>query len=191
MKKLILASGSPRRRQLLTQIGLQFEVDVSNIDEIVNPKLKPEDQVKLFSLQKAEAIVPKYTDAVILAADSMVAIGDEVLGKPKDKNHAIEMLKKISGTKHQIITAFTLIDAASGKTVTKVSRLSLWFKELSEKDIEWLLERDKPYDKAGAYAIQESTAVFIEKFEGDYFGGIGLPLFSLAKELEAFGIKVI
>lgn len=191
MKKLILASSSPRRKQLLEQIGLDFEIDASNIDEIVDPKLNYIEQVELFSLQKAQATATKYKNAIILAADSMVVINDEVLGKPKDKAHAVQMLKKISGTKHMIATGFTLIDTDTGKTVTKSTTLSLWFKKLSDAEIEWLIDRDQPFDKAGAYAIQESAAVFIEKFEGDFFGGIGLPLFSLAEELKKFGINIV
>jgi septum formation protein len=191
MKKLILASSSPRRKQLLEQIGLDFEIDASNIDEVVDPKLTPIEQVELFSLEKAQAIAPKYKNAIILAADTMVTINGEVLGKPKDKQHAIEMLNKINGTKHMIATGFTLIDTDMGKTITRSTTLSLWFRKMSQEEIAWLIDRDKPFDKAGAYAIQESASMFIERFEGDYFGAVGLPLYAVAQELKQLGISVL
>ena len=191
MKKLILASASPRRKQLLEQIDLAFEIDASNIDEIVDSKLSPIEQVELFSLQKAQAIAPKYKDAIILAADTMVTINGKVLGKPKGTKDAVRMLQKLSGRKHMIVTGFTLIDTNTKETVTNSSILTVWFRELSQQEIETFIEREKPFDKAGSYAIHETAAIFAEKVEGDFFGAVGLPLFALAQELKKFGISVL
>jgi septum formation protein len=191
MKKLILASSSPRRKQLLEQIGLEFKIDASNIDEIVDPLLQPVEQVELFSKQKAEAIASKYTDALILAADSMVAINGEVLGKPKDKDDAKRMLKKLSGTQHSIVTGFTLIDTQTKQSITRSVETKVWFKKLSEEEIEAYITKAQPFDKAGSYGIQDLAAIFVEKIEGDYFGSVGLPLFALAEELKKFGVHVL
>ena len=191
MKQLILASASPRRKQLLEQIGLKFIIDPSDIDEIVDAKLSPRKQVELFSQQKAEAVAAKHPDALVLATDSMVALDGKVFGKPKNREHAKEMLRALSGKKHTIITAFTLLDAASGKAISKSVEVSVWFRKIANTEIERYLNRAKPFDKAGAYAIQGLAAVFVEKIEGDYPGAVGLPLFDLAKTLKAFGVEVL
>ncbi|MGI8420635.1 MAG: Maf family protein [Candidatus Levyibacteriota bacterium] len=191
MKKLILASASPRRKRLLEQIGLKFQTDPSNIDEIVDPAFHPLEQVESFSLQKAQAVAPKYNSALILAADSMVAINGEVLGKPKDKEDATRMLRRLSGTQHSIVTGFTLIDTETKKSVTRSVETKVWFKKLSSEEIEAYITKEKPFDKAGAYGIQELAAIFVEKIEGDYFGAVGLPLFALVEELKKFGIQVL
>ncbi|MBA3724028.1 MAG: septum formation inhibitor Maf [Candidatus Levybacteria bacterium] len=193
MKKLILASASPRRKQLLKQIGLEFEVVPSNIEEKLNPRLKPLHQVESLSLQKAQATaaMKEAKDAVVLAADSMVAIDDEIMGKPKDEKDARRMLKKLSGRVHSIVTGFTLLDTTTKKTVTRSIETKVWFKALSAQEIRDYVKKEKPFDKAGAYGIQELSAIFVERIEGDYPGAVGLPLFALAKELKKFGIKVL
>lgn len=193
MKKLILASASPRRKKLLKQIGLEFEVLPTNIEEKLNPGLKPLHQVGSLSLQKALAAaeLKEAKSAIILAADSMVMIDDEVLGKPKDVKDAKRMLKKLSGREHSIITGFTLIDTVTKKKVTRSVETKVWFKKLSPQEIAAYIAKEKPFDKAGAYGIQELAAVFVEKIEGDYQSAVGLPLFALAKELKNFGIKVL
>lgn len=193
MKKLILASASPRRKKLLKQIGLEFEVLPTNIEEKLNPRLKPLHQVESLSLQKALAAsaLKETKNAIILTADSMVAIDDEVLGKPKDLKDAKRMLRKLSGREHSIVTGFTLIDTETKKKVTRSVETKVWFKKLTPQEISSYIAKDKPFDKAGAYGIQELAAVFVEKIEGDYQSAVGLPLFALAKELKKFGIHVL
>ncbi len=193
MKKLILASASPRRKQLLKQIGLEFEVLASNIDEKLNPRLKPLHQVEELSRQKAEATaqMKEAKNAIIIAADSMVAVADEIMGKPKDVKDAKRMLKKLSGSTHSIVTGFTIMDTATKKKVTKSVETKVWFKKLSPQEISVYIKTGEPMDKAGAYAIQEIGAIFIERIEGDYQGAVGLPLFALVKELKKFGIRVL
>lgn len=191
MKKIILASSSPRRKQLLKQIGLEFEIFPSNIEEKLNPRLKPRHQVELLSLQKAQAVSGKFTNAIILAADTMVALGDEVLGKPKDKKDAQRMLQKLSGTAHAIVTGFTLIDTDTQKIITKSIEARVLFRKLNTQEIKRYIQKAKPFDKAGAYGIHEVAAIFVEKFEGDYPGAVGLPLFVLAKELKKLGVSIL
>lgn len=191
MKKLLLASSSPRRRQLLEQIGLSFEVYASNIEEIMKQGLSSRKQVEHLSQQKAEAVAQKFDNAIILAADTMVSFKDEMIGKPKDAEDAKKMLRKFSGTVHSIVTGFTIIDTETNKRITNSTETKIWFREMTDEEIEKFIEREKPFDKAGAYAIHELASVFIEKIEGDFFGGVGLSVFQVAKELKEFGIEVL
>lgn len=191
MKKLILASQSPRRKQLLEQIGLSFEVCPSDIEEVLDPSLTPRKQVEVLSQQKAHAVASKFKNAIILAADTMVALDDEVLGKPTDKKDAVRMLKQLSGTVHFLITGFTILDTVTKKMVTRSTETKVWFRKLSAEEIEKFVKSEKPYDKAGAYAIHELASVFVEKVEGDFFGAVGLSVYQVAEELKKFGISVL
>jgi septum formation protein len=191
MKKLILASASPRRKQLLEQLNLKFTIYPSEIDEVITPDLPPRKQVELLSKQKAQAVAPKFKNAIILSADTMVAVGNQVIGKPKDEDDAKRMLKKFSGTQHSIVTGFTLLDTETKKIVTNSTETKIWFRKMTDTEIASFVKKEKPIDKAGAYAIHELAAVFIEKIEGDYTGAIGLSVFLLAEELKKFGIKVL
>ncbi|MEK7571310.1 MAG: Maf family protein [Patescibacteria group bacterium] len=191
MKKIILASSSPRRKQLLKLLGLEFTIDASNIEEKLNPRLKPRKQVEVLSSQKAQAIASKYPDAIIIAADTMVAFGDEKLGKPKDAKDAKQMLKKLSGTVHFVVTGMTVLDTATKKSRTSSIETTIMFRKLQDKEIAKFIEKEKPYDKAGAYAIHELGGIFVERVEGDYLGAVGLSLFALARELKKFGVSII
>lgn len=191
MKQLILASRSPRRKQLLNQIGLTFTVHPSEIEEILSIGLNPLQQVEELSRQKAEEVSKKFQNAIILAADTMVVAENEMLGKPQDAKEATKMLQKLSGKVHSIVTGFTLIDTDTKQVVTNSTETKVWFRKLTNEEISAYLEKDKPFDKAGAYAIQEVAAVFVEKTEGDYLGAIGLPVFLVAKELKKFGMSVL
>ncbi len=191
MKQLILASASPRRKQLLELLGLHFSVFPSEIEEKLIPGLTPRKQVEALSKQKAEAVGAKFTNAIILAADTMVVCGDEVIGKPKDEEAAKKILRKLSGTEHSIVTGFTLLDTETKKRVTKSTETKIWFRKISSKEIAEYIEREKPFDKAGAYAVHELAAVFIQKIEGDDSGATGLSVFLLTKELKKFGIEVL
>ena len=191
MRKIILASTSSRRKHLLKRLGLDFEVVPSEVDERFNPRLKPRHQVEELALQKAEAVAKKFEGAIIIGADTLVAIGDEILGKPKDEQDAKRMLKKLRGRQHVIVTGFVLIDTAAKRTIVKSVETKVWFRKISPQEIASYIEKDRPLDKAGAYALQDRGATFVEKIEGDYAGGVGLPLFTLAKELKKFGINIL
>lgn len=197
MKVIVLASSSTRRKSLLRQLGLKFIVIPSLVEEKFNPRLKPRGQAKALSLKKAEAAFERYIEkknrgsGVIIAADTIVAVDSEVLGKPKDKIEAKKMLKKLSGREHSVITGFSIIDTASKKTLTKSVETKVRFRRLSERDIKEYIGREKILDKAGAYAIQGVGSIFVEKIEGDYFNVVGLPIKALVLELRKFGISVL
>ncbi len=191
MKNIILASASPRRKKLLNLLGLEFKIVPSDITEKLNPRLKPKRQTEILSLQKTQSIAGKYKNALIIGADTLVAVDDEVIGKPKDIKDAKRILNKLSGRAHSAITGFTIIDTSTKKTVTKSVVTKIWFKKLSDREIKNYIEKEKPFDNAGAYMIQEKGSVLVEKIEGDYFNVVGLPLHRLAEELKKFGIYVL
>jgi len=191
MKKIILASASPRRKQLLEMLGLKFTVYPSEIEEHLTASLSPRQQVESLSRQKATAVAHKFQDSIILAADTMVVLKKELIGKPRDEADARQMLKRFSGTQHSVVTGFTLLDTETKRTVTKSTETKIWFRKMTAKEIASFVKKEKPLDKAGAYAIQELASVFIEKIEGDYMNAIGLSVFLLVKELKQFGIEVL
>jgi septum formation protein len=191
MKKIILASSSPRRRELLEMLGLKFKVIKSNVDEKLNPRLKPLSQAEDLSRQKAEAIARKYDDAIVIGADTFVVVDNEIIGKPKDAIDALRILSKLNGKIHTVITGFTIIDTATNKSITKSVTTKLFMRRLSKQEIASYIKKEHVYDKAGSYAINGIGAIFFEKIEGDYFSVVGLPLFLLAQELKRFGVGVL
>jgi septum formation protein len=191
MKKIILASKSPRRKELLEQIGLKFVVDISDVDEskLANAA-GPSQLAKSLSKAKAEKVSKKYKDAIIIAADTLVVLGKEIIGKPKDKKDAFKMLKKLSSKTHVVITGFTLLSSKSKKAITKTVQSKVKFKKMSDIEIRNYVETGEPMDKAGGYGIQNKGAIFIEKVEGDFFNVVGLPVYCLCCELKKFGINI-
>ncbi len=189
MKQIILASSSPRRKALLKQIGLEFKIDASNIEEKLNPRLKPRGNAEQLSLAKAQAVSERYDDALIIAADTFIVLGDEIIGKPKDGKEAKRTLNKISGRSFSVITGFTILDKAKRKTVTKSVETKIFFKNLSKKEIADYIASEEPLDAAGGFKLQERGAVFIEKIEGDYYNVVGLPLNVLYEELRKFDVE--
>lgn len=196
MTQIILASKSPRRKALLKQIGLEFTIIPSTVKETLNPRLKPRGQAENLSELKAVAVYKNYkqktnTDFIIIAADTIIALDQEVMGKPKNISDAKIMLRKLSGRKHQVITAFTIIDSKSNKKITKSEITYVHFRKIQSREINRYVSSEKLTDKAGAYAIQGKAAVFVEKIEGDYTNIVGLPLFAMSKELHKFGITIL
>jgi septum formation protein len=191
MKQIILASASPRRKQLLKQLGLEFKIIPSEIEEKLNPRLQPRKQVEVLSEQKAEAVAAKAKNALVIGVDTMVSFKNEAIGKPKNEKDAKLMLKRFSGKKQTVITAFTIIDTATKKRVTKSVETDIWFRKISEPEIRQYITKAKPYDLAGGYNMQQLGAIFVERVEGDFLSAIGLPLFTLVKELKKFGITIL
>lgn len=186
--KLILASASPRRAEILTAVGWEFEKRVADIDETELPDEKPEDYVRRLAREKAEAVAENYQDALILGADTIVVIENKIVGKPKDFADARAMLKTLSGNWHEVLTGVALVKIAQGNSQTKVDvqRTGVKFVELSEAEIEFLVEKGAPLDKAGAYAVQAQAALFIEQIQGDYWNVVGLPVNLVYRLLKAF-----
>jgi septum formation protein len=190
MKTIILASASPRRKELLEKINLKFEVDASDCEETVDPELEPRETVRQLAIQKAKAVAGRHKNAIIIAADTIGVIGEKILGKPHTKNEARKMLRAISGKCHIVITGFSILDTATNKTVTGTVKTRVYIKKLTAPEIDSYVETGEPLDKAGAYAIQGLGAVIVEKIEGDYYNVMGLPLSALAEALKEFGISV-
>lgn len=191
MRKVVLASGSPRRKKLLEQIGLEFEVCVSNFDEKENATLPPHDLVKKLSREKAKIVSKKYKDAIIISADTLVSFKNKILGKPLTDTGATQMLSLLSGNPHIIITGFTILDTKTGKTISQSVETKVYMKKLTNEEIKDYVKTGEPHDKAGGYGIQEKGAVLVAKIEGDFSNVVGLPLSALVAELKKFKIKII
>ncbi len=191
-KKIILASQSPRRKALMQQIGLDFSVIPSQYEEKLNPRLKPKGQAELLSREKANEVMHQFQgeDVIILAADSVIDFRGETIGKPKSTDDAKRILRRLSGEMHEVITAFTLIDARTKRTVTKSVATKVFMKKLTKKELDGYIATNEPMDKAGAYGIQEMGAVFVERIEGDFYGVVGLPIQALTEELKRFGVML-
>lgn len=190
MKKIILASSSPRRKDLLLHIGLEFEIDPSNYEEDMSLKLEPKELAEYLSLEKAKDVAQRHKDSIIISADTIVVVEGEVFGKPKTPERARYMLEKLSNKAHSVITAFAIIDTETNKQISKSVETKVYFKNLSEEEINNYIASGEPLDKGGAYAIQGLAGLFVEKIEGDYFNIVGLPIMPLAQELKNFGINV-
>ncbi len=190
MKKIILASESLRRKKILEQIGLKFSVEKSNYEEKRIADSPPSEIVEFLSLEKANLLAVKYEDAIIIAADTLVVLNGEILGKPKSEEDARDMLRKLRNKTHTVITGFTVLDTKSGREVTKHVETKVKFKDLSEMEISAYVETGEPMDKAGGYGIQDKGGLFIEEIDGDYFNVVGLPLFAVSETLREFGIDI-
>lgn len=183
-KKIILASGSPRRKELLEKAGVSFEVVVSEYEEDMTLPLPPDGLVKHLSRGKAETVAKTHTDAIIISADTIVVYGDTVLGKPHTSRRAREMLRLLSGKQHSVFTGFTIILENEKKTISRAVESKVFFKNLSDEEINEYVATGEPLEKAGAYAVQMLGQKFIQKIEGDITNIIGLPINEVIKELQ-------
>ena len=191
MKKIILASDSPRRRDILKLTGLNFSVCASAYDEDLDLPLRPRELARYLSRRKAEAVAKRHRDTIIIAADTFIVIKDRLIGKPRDENDAVKILRMLNGKEHSVITGFTIIDTESNKTLSRSITTRVLLRKLGKKEISAYVRSKEPLDKAGAYAVQGLGAVFIEKIEGDFFNVMGLPLCALTESLKKFGIHVL
>ncbi|MGG3521992.1 Maf family protein [Bacillus pseudomycoides] len=184
MKKLILASGSPRRKELLELAGVPFEIVASEIEETIGAYSSPADIVMSLALQKASAVVENHEDSVVLGADTIVTYESRILGKPKDEAEAKEILQLLSGKTHEVYTGVALI--SKEKTVTFYERTEVTFWELTEEEIDAYIATKEPLDKAGSYGIQGKGSIFVQHIQGDYYSVVGLPIARLVRELKQF-----
>lgn len=191
MRRVILASGSPRRRELLSKITDNFSIDVSDLEEITS-KTKADEIVMELSLLKANDIANKYKEScIIIGADTMVSLHDKVLGKPKDREDAYQMISNMSNEKHQVYTGVTIIvkdEVGKSKTISFVERSDVFVNELSDSEIEDYINSGEPFDKAGAYGIQGKFGIYIGRIEGDYNNIVGFPIARIYEELKKEGI---
>jgi len=180
--KIILATNSPRRKELLTQLGIPFEVKAKEIDESYPKSFRPEAVAVYIAEKKANSFLEILADELLIAADTIVSIEDEIFGKPKDTNEAIMMLRKLSGKPHEVITGVALL--YQQKIYSFYEKTTVYFKELTTEEIEYYIQEYKPFDKAGAYGIQEWIGmVAIDRIVGSYFNVVGLPVHRVYEEL--------
>jgi septum formation protein len=191
MRRIVLASASPRRRELLKQLGLQFEVEPTDYDEETTSASEPHETARELSLGKARTAAQKHRNALIIAADTFVVLGDRILGKPHTNGEAREMLRALNGQTHSVITGFTVLDTETGKVLSKSVETRVCMRRSTLKEIERYVRTKEPLDKAGGYAIQGRGAVLVERIEGDYPNVVGLPLSALAESLKEFGVNVL
>lgn len=185
--KIILASQSARRRDILKNLGIKFDIKVSQVDETMSGELSAGENVEAVSLRKAMAVevelgIKPEDDTLIIASDTVVVCDGVILGKPRDKAHAIEMMRMLSDRRHSVISGIAVI--YRGKRIASHEETQVEFRALSDAEIEAYVSTDEPYDKAGGYGIQDKAAVFVRGIHGDYLNVVGLPVFRLFRILE-------
>jgi len=189
-KKLVLASSSPRRIELLKQIGFDFEVIPAHIEEEKVINLNPDELVKKIAVEKVISVSRKVRNSIVIGADTLVYAENKILGKPGTEKEALDMLLLLSNKWHKVYSGIAVLDTETQKLIVDVEESSVKFKGISEKEARNYIQTGEPMDKAGAYAIQGKGAVFIERIEGCYYNIVGLPLFKLVKLLEQFNVYV-
>jgi septum formation protein len=194
-RRIILASTSPRRKELIASLHLAFEVIPSHADEDTPPEWTPEQTVQELAMRKALAVYRglegREQDAVIVGSDTVVVLDGDILGKPVDEADAERMLSRLQGREHRVFTGVACIDASNGQSMVQYRQTDVTMKELSEATIRAYVQTGEPSDKAGSYAIQGIGASLIERVEGCYFNVVGLPLSLLSDMLDGFGIHVL
>lgn len=191
--QLVLASASPRRRELLQQIGLEFQVIPSRATEDEIPGETPEDLVIRLSLDKASEVAQrKEVDGRwFIGSDTVVLCDGKILGKPRDAAHATEMLQLLSGREHRVLSGYAVIDRQSGKQLAEAVSTKVWFRQLTDAEIARYIATREPMDKAGAYAIQGFGVCFVARIEGSYTNVVGLPLCRLTGAMKELGIPLV
>ena len=182
--RIVLASASPRRAELLRAAGFEFHVQPAHVDESVHIDETPEQYVRRVADAKARAVLAAADDRVVLAADTIVVIDGHILGKPVDETDASRMLRLLSGRLHQVLTAVTLV--RNGRTLTRLATTDVEFAPLSDQEIAWYVATGEPFDKAGAYAVQGLAARFVARIDGSYSNVVGLPValvYAMLREL--------
>ncbi|MBC8590828.1 Maf family protein [Wansuia hejianensis] len=192
MNKVILASSSPRRREILEKYDFKYKVVESNITEKINSRESPEQIAMSLAFEKAYNVSQKYRDSIVIGADTIVAYKNQTLGKPRDENDIIRTLNLLSGKKHEVITAISLINLDSNIKIVDFERTEVKFRQLDPIIIQKYVATGESLDKAGAYGIQGYGALLVEKIEGCYLNVVGLPLVKLDKLLnEYFNISIL
>lgn len=187
-RKIILASTSPRRIEILEKAGLEFEVVKPEYEEDMTLKMPPAELAKYLASMKAKSVAKKYPDAIIIAADTFVVLDGKIYGKPETPARAKGMLAELSGRPHKVVTGFSILDTKKDKGITEVDIATVIVKNLTEQEIDDYVATGKPMDKAAAYAIQDGIPGFIEKLDGNYLTVMGLPLDRVLSILKQFGV---
>lgn len=183
MQNLILASSSPRRKELLENLRLTFEISSSEVDESFDPALSPEEVVMELADRKAKVVFSKNPDSYVIGADTIVVLNGLILGKPLSEAEAADTLKMLSGTKHEVFTGVSILSPAGTTRFFEKTEVLFW--ELTEDEIRAYVQSGEPFDKAGSYGIQGLGAMLVKKISGDYFTVVGLPVARLVRELKS------
>lgn len=191
MSKIILASASPRRGELLNRLGFNFTIVPSKIDEDRFQGLAPAEMVEKLAVNKARKVASLVEDTVVIAADTVVVLDGEVLGKPADEKEACDMLNRLQGEKHAVYTGIALCRTDDDKLLLDHDITDVYMSNMSEEEIVSYVKTGEPMDKAGSYGIQGLGGIFVERINGSYFTVMGLPVHKLALMLKEFGIAVI
>ena len=186
---MILASASPRRKEILENFGFSFKTTVKNIDE-TSDKTRAEEKILEIAEKKAKATAIDFPDENVIGADTVVVVDGKILGKPKDEKEAFSMLKSLSGRSHEVITAFSFININKNISYSDYEITKVYFKNLTDDEINWYINTKEPMDKAGAYGIQGKGAFFVEKIEGDFFSVMGFPLGKFVRFLNKTGFNL-
>ncbi|SDZ91389.1 septum formation protein [Desulfuromusa kysingii] len=192
-EQLVLASASPRRRELLQQIGLKFQVIPSRAEEHILPGETPEEHVVRLSLDKANEVANRknISGRWFIGSDTIVLCDTQILGKPEDETQAATILKQLSGREHQVLSGYAVIDRQTGKQRSEAVSTRVWFRHLTDQEINAYIATGEPADKAGAYAIQGLGICFVSKIEGSYTNVVGLPLCRLTLAMKELGISLL
>ena len=185
-RPLILASGSPRRRELLARMGYTFEICTPDVDEHVTGHAR--DIVYTLAQRKAHAAATHFEDGVIIASDTLVSLDGAPLGKPADEREAHEMLAALSGREHEVFTGVCVLDAKTGQSETRTVRTGVTFRDITPEEIDAYIATGEPMDKAGAYAIQGGAAPFVSALDGEYENVVGFPVAEVREMLSGFGM---
>lgn len=182
----VLASKSPRRKELLKNIGIDAEIMPANVDEDAYKDLPPEKMVTELAMIKANNVARHFRgNTVVIGADTCVCLNGEVFGKPIDENDARRMLRVLSGNTHEVYTGYCVVNCSDGVSVARCEKTLVTFRTLTEEEIDTYIKTREPMDKAGAYGIQEKGSKFVEKIDGDYFNVVGLPVCALVKLIKS------
>lgn len=188
--EIILASNSPRRRELLSNAGIAFVSDPADVDESRRPDEQPEMYAVRLALDKARATASRHTGGLVVGADTIVVVDGEVLGKPESEADAVRMLTMLSGRAHEVITGVAVVDASGGRSITAAETTRVRMRKLDPGLIEAYVKSGEPMDKAGGYGIQGRASLFVESVEGCYFNVVGLPMARLGVMLEEMGVPL-
>lgn len=188
MQNLILASSSPRRKELLENLRLTFTISSSDVDESFDPNLAPEAVVMELADRKAQAVFKDNTNAFVIGSDTIVVANNQILGKPADEAEAIRTLKKLSGSKHEVFTGVSIVTKEAKSQFFE--KTEVWFWELTDEEIQVYVKSGEPLDKAGAYGIQGLGSMLVKKIHGDYFAVVGLPVARTIRELTRLGYEL-
>lgn len=187
--EIVLASASPRRQELLRQVGLTFRIIPSQVNEEITEPMSPGALVEHLSLMKAQAVASQVPDALVLGSDTIVVVDGDVLGKPRDRADAIAMLQRLSGRAHEVMTGVALVCSERHMVAHEVTKVR--FASLTGEQIERYVDSGEPMDKAGSYGIQGRASAMISSIDGDYFNVVGLPLCRTVQMLSHFGVNVL